>query len=173
MKLTILTLESRVCFNFAGIVFAARACLCKKQWVTCKVGISLFIRAAKPERFPSIEGTPSVHTDPIISRSISFSLKKFLTNSNTSMAVVVVFKDAQNKKSSTTNLSLTYQPITMSWLQLDTSVDSSNWIGILTGLAFILETTWSRISLLISEILVLITLLDKGICCNFFSAYLL
>ena len=39
------------------------------------LGISFF--PAKPERIPSIRGVPSAHKDPIICRSISFSLKKF------------------------------------------------------------------------------------------------
>jgi len=49
------TLESRVFLNFAGIVFA-------------KIGITLFVRATKHEWFPSVEGAPSLDTDPIICR---------------------------------------------------------------------------------------------------------
>ena len=141
--------------------FAARACRWRKQRVIFRLEISFLSNAATSERLHNIAGVLAVHIEPILSKWSWRFMKNSFTILNTSLIVVVVFSDWQYKKFSSIFLFFTYRTAAISWLPFDTSVDSSSYNETVTRFAVMSSITCSRISLLISLILLWIFLVVK------------
>ena len=169
-----LTHKSVTFFKVTDKVSDTRAWRWRIQLVAVTSSISFLTRGSKLDQFQNKTGAPSIqiyYVDMITCDRILLILKSFSSDWKYPLQLSLFWVIYINRNSSSLAFPFTQWTKVISWLQLLTSVDSSNWIEILAEEALISKTTWSRISVPISPILLWITLFDRGICCGFCSTF--